>query len=275
MKVVILMENSTCRDTVACAHGLSMYIETDMHKILFDMGPDAQFIDNAKALGVDLTQVDIAFLSHAHNDHCGGLEAFLKLNDRAKVYMQKAVWGQYYVVTPSKCAYIGMDAVLKNYEDRFVLCDGVQKLDEELTVFSAVPGRELWSGANDTLREKIGEDYPRDTFRHEQDLLVTENGKTALFAGCAHCGIVNILKSAEDVLVRAPDAVFAGFHLYNPSLGKSEPDELVDAVGEKLRGDKVAHYFTGHCTGKEAYERLKRKLGDRLGEMPAGSDFTV
>ena len=156
MKVVILMENSTCRDTVACAHGLSMYIETDKHKILFDMGPDAQFIDNAKALGVDLTQVDIAFLSHAHNDHCGGLEAFLKLNDRAKVYMQKAVWGQYYVVTPSKCAYIGMDAVLKNYEDRFVLCDGVQKLDEELTVFSAVPGRELWSGANDTLREKIG-----------------------------------------------------------------------------------------------------------------------
>ena len=56
MKVVILMENSTCRDTVACAHGLSMYIETDKHKILFDMGPDAQFIDNAKALGVDLTQ---------------------------------------------------------------------------------------------------------------------------------------------------------------------------------------------------------------------------
>jgi len=112
MKVVILMENSTCRDAVACAHGLSMYIETDKHKILFDMGPDAQFIDNAKALSVDLTQVDIAFLSHAHNDHCGGLEAFLKLNDRAKVYMQKAVWGQYYVVTPSKCAYIGMDAVL-------------------------------------------------------------------------------------------------------------------------------------------------------------------
>lgn len=63
--------------------------------------------------------------------------------------------------------------------------------------------------------------------------MVTENGKTALFAGCAHCGIVNILKSAEDVLGRAPDAVFAGFHLYNPSLGKSEPDELVDADGRK------------------------------------------
>ena len=275
MKAVILMENTACRADIACAHGLSMYIETDRHKLLFDMGPDARFIDNARALGVDLTQVDTAFLSHAHNDHCGGLEAFLKLNGKAKVYLQKGVWGQYYVVTPQKREFIGMDAALKNYEDRFVLCEGVETLDDELTVFSAVSDRELWSGANDTLREKIGEDYPYDTFRHEQNLLVTENGKTALFAGCAHCGIVNILKSAEDALGKAPDAVFAGFHLYNPSLGRSEPDELVDAVGDRLRENKVAHYFTGHCTGAEACARLKRKLGARLGEMPAGSVFTI
>lgn len=63
--------------------------------------------------------------------------------------------------------------------------------------------------------------------------MVTENGKTALFAGCAHCGIVNILKSAEDVLGRAPDAVFAGFHLYNPSLGKSERTSWIDSRGQK------------------------------------------
>ena len=50
MKVVILMENNTCKANIACAHGLSMYIETDKHKILFDMGPDAQFINNAKEL---------------------------------------------------------------------------------------------------------------------------------------------------------------------------------------------------------------------------------
>jgi 7,8-dihydropterin-6-yl-methyl-4-(beta-D-ribofuranosyl)aminobenzene 5'-phosphate synthase len=275
MKVVILMENTACRADIACAHGLSMYIETDRHKLLFDMGPDARFIDNARTLGVDLTAVDTAFLSHAHNDHCGGLEAFLKLNEKAKVYMQKAVWGQYYVVTPQKREFIGMDAALKNYENRFVLCEGVQKIDDELTVFSAVPGRELWSGANDTLREKLGADYPRDTFRHEQNLLVTEGGKTALFAGCAHCGIVNILKSAEDALGRAPDAVFAGFHLCNPSLGRSEPNELVDAVGERLREGGTARYFTGHCTGAEAYARLKRRLGARLGEMSAGSAFTI
>ena len=252
-----------------------MYIETDRHKILFDMGPDAQFIDNAKTLGVDLSQVDIAFLSHAHNDHCGGLEAFLKCNDRAKVYMQKAVWGQYYVVTPQKCAYIGMDAALRNYEDRFVLCGGEQKLDDELTVFSAVTGRELWSAANDTLREKTGGEYPKDEFRHEQDLLVTENGKTVLFAGCAHRGIANILKRAEEVLGRAPDALFAGFHLYNPSLGQSEPRALVDAVGDRLRARKGTRYVTGHCTGNDAYAWLREKLGSRLSYMATGTTFTI
>ena len=104
---------------------------------------------------------------------------------------------------------------------------------------------------------------------------MTENGQTVLFAGCAHRGVVNILKRAEEVLGRAPDALFAGFHLYNPSLGKSEPDALVDAVGEALRESRVKHYFTGHCTGKEAYARLKKTLGARLDEMPAGSAFTL
>lgn len=93
MKITTLLENKTTCDALRCEHGLSLYIETAKHKILFDSGASDAFWENAKALGIDLAQVDIAFLSHAHNDHCGGLEAFLKLNDRAKVYMQKAVWG--------------------------------------------------------------------------------------------------------------------------------------------------------------------------------------
>lgn len=271
MKIVVLMENTTCREDIACAHGLSLYVETAKHKLLFDMGPDAQFIENAKTLGVDLSKVDTAFLSHAHNDHCGGLVAFLRYNNHAKVYMQRAALGDYYVVTDTKCAPIGLSPEDKTLQERFVLCDDTVMLDDELTVFSQVNGRTLWSGANATLREKVGSDYPCDTFRHEQSLLVTENGKTTLFAGCAHCGMVNILKRAEAVQGKCPDFVAAGFHLYNPSLQKSEPDELVDAVGEALKSAAVRQYFTGHCTGKEAYERLHARLGARIGYLPAGT----
>ena len=66
MKIVTLMENTACRSDIASAHGLSLYIETAKHKILFDMGPDNAYADNAEKLGVDLKAVDIAILSHGH-----------------------------------------------------------------------------------------------------------------------------------------------------------------------------------------------------------------
>ena len=185
MKITTLLENKTTCDALRCEHGLSLYIETAKHKILFDSGASDAFWENAKALGIDLAQVDIAFLSHAHNDHCGGLLTFLRGNRTAKVYLQKEAFGDYYVVTPTKCAFIGLDPKLHEYADRFVMAEGVTKLDEELTLFSGIRTHELLSEANATLREKVGGDYPRDAFRHEQDLLVTEHGKTVLFAGCA------------------------------------------------------------------------------------------
>ena len=133
MKITTLLENKTTCDALRCEHGLSLYIETAKHKILFDSGASDAFWENAKALGIDLAQVDIAFLSHAHNDHCGGLLTFLRGNRTAKVYLQKEAFGDYYVVTPTKCAFIGLDPKLHEYADRFVMAEGVTKLDEELT----------------------------------------------------------------------------------------------------------------------------------------------
>ena len=275
MKVTTLLENKTTCDALRCEHGLSLYIETAEHRILFDSGASDAFWKNAETLGIDLTRVDIAILSHAHNDHCGGLLTFLEGNKTAKVYLQKEAFGDYYVVTPTRCAYIGLDPKLHEYADRFIMAEGVTKIDDELTLFSGIKTHELLSEANATLREKVGEDYPRDPFRHEQDLLVTENRKTVLFAGCAHSGIVNIINRAQEVLGRAPDCVFAGFHLYNPSLGQPEPKTLVDAVGERLRGWQGTRYVTGHCTGGDAYAWLRETLGDRLDYMVTGTTFTI
>ena len=94
---------------------------------------------------------------------------------------------------------------------------------------------------------------------------------------CPMCagGIINIINRAEDILGRAPDYVFAGFHLYNPSLGQSEPRALVDAVGERLCARKATRYVTGHCTGDDAYAWLHETLGDRLAYMATGTTFTI
>lgn len=275
MKVTVLLENEACRPGVKQAHGLSLHIAAARRSILFDMGPNAMFLENAEALGVDITAVDVAVLSHAHNDHSGGLALFCKRNDRAPVYLQKNVWGKYYVVTPDKRAYIGMDRALHKYEERFRCVEGVTRIDETLTLFSGGMGRDFRSHANDTLRERLCNDYAPDAFRHEQNLLVTEDGKTALFGGCAHNGIVNILRRAEEILGRAPDAVFAGFHLYNPSLAESEPRELVERIAGELDKRKGTSFYTGHCTGQEAFDILKETLGGRLQYMSGGSVFEI
>ena len=276
MKITVLLENTTCRADVRCAHGLSMHVATEKHSVLFDMGPNAAFLENAEALGIDVAAVDAAFLSHAHDDHCGGLELFCRRNGRAPVYIQREAWGEYYVVTPQKCAFIGMDRALRRYEDRFRPASGVTVIDDELTLFSGGMGRAYWSHANDTLRVKRGADYPPDDFRHEQSLLVTEHGKAVLFGGCAHNGIVNILRRAEEILGRSPDAVFAGFHLINPGLGGVvEPRALIEDIAKELvsRADTV--YYTGHCTGQEPFDILKETLGGRLIAMHGGSEIEI
>lgn len=275
MTVTILLENTVCRPGLKCEHGLSMHIETARHRLLFDMGPNAMFLENAEKLGVDIAAVDTAVLSHAHDDHCGGLELFCRRNSRAPVYVQRHVWGEYYVVTPKKCEYIGMDRCLRKYENRFRPTEGHTILDDELQLFSGGMGRALWSHANDTLREKAGDEYPMDSFRHEQNLLVTAGGRSALFGGCAHNGIVNILRRAEELLGGSPDAVFAGFHLYNPSLAQPEPRELIEAVAGELAARPDTQYYTGHCTGQEAFDILRETLGDRLHYMAGGSVFAI
>lgn len=274
MKVVTLVENTSCREDLGHVHGLSLYVETPKHRILFDMGPNALFLENAEKLGVDVASVDVAFLSHGHYDHGGGLELFFKRNETAPVYVHAAAFGDYYAVSPKGERYIGVDPKLKG-NPRFVVCRGKTAIDDELTVFSVLPTHDLLPSSNGSLREKRGDDYPPDGFRHEQDLVVTAEGKTVLFGGCAHGGIVNILRASEKLLGRAPDHVFSGFHLTNPGLGTDEPDALVDAVAEELAARKNTHYYTGHCTGLGPYARLKARLGDRMDYMAAGTAFEL
>lgn len=86
LKIVGLVENTTESPNLKYKHGLSLYIETERHRILFDMGPNDLFLENARKLGVDIASIDIAVISHGHVDHCGGLKSFLKGNSTARIY---------------------------------------------------------------------------------------------------------------------------------------------------------------------------------------------
>ncbi len=69
MRILNLVENEPGVSGCEASHGLSFYVETKNHKLLFDSSPGDVVIRNAKMLGVDLPAVDTVILSHGHYDH--------------------------------------------------------------------------------------------------------------------------------------------------------------------------------------------------------------
>lgn len=269
MKIVTLLENTACRSDLEADHGLSLYIETPKHKILFDMGADDKFLRNAQRLGIDLEQVDVAVLSHGHYDHGGGLEYFSRLNRSAKIYIHRAAFGDFYIDRPGEDPeYIGIDQSLDMY--RFTLTPDEKVIDEELTLFGAIPDTMNALSASVMLRQKTWDGTRQDVFAHEQNLIIQAEGKTVLVAGCAHRGIANIISAAEKRFGKRPDVVVSGFHLFQMAEGDPKGEALIDLTGEALlAGDTV--YYTGHCTGDYAYGRLKTLLGERLQRISGGA----
>ncbi len=274
MRIKALAENTSVSEDLGCEHGLSLYIETTAHKILFDTGTSALFAKNALLMEVDLRQVDIAFISHGHYDHGGGLRTFLTLNEKAKVYVSSRAFDKHYAYFGDKSVkYIGLSEELLPL-NRFVYVDDGLKIDDELTLFSGVKCKKLNPTGNADLLKQRGTGYECDDFTHEQNLVIRENGKTVLISGCSHCGIVNILEHFKRQNGCYPDTVIGGFHLYNPARDVYERPEIVRQIAEFLLKTK-AKCHTCHCTGIESYKRLKDMMGGAIEYLSGGMTLAV
>lgn len=242
MKITTLVENTTSNEMFGCEHGLSLYIETLGHKILFDMGQSDLFFENAKKLKIDLEQVDVAVLSHGHYDHSGGLKKFLEINHCAKVYLSKYAFKPHY----NGEKYIGMDKDLEN-SDRLHFVDDELKISDGLTLYSCNDKkRELDFGSFGLSVVEKGEKIP-DPFLHEHYLLIEEE-KSVLISGCSHKGILNIVKWFE------PDVLVGGFHF-----SKLQLDEKLRSYARNLDSFDT-EFYTCHCTGVEQYEFMKKTM---------------
>ena len=92
MKVQVLIDNiaSICGSRKLFGEwGLSVYTEFEGKRYLLDTGASHLFAKNAKVMGVDLSQVDVGVLSHAHYDHSDGMAKFFALNKTASFYLRK------------------------------------------------------------------------------------------------------------------------------------------------------------------------------------------
>lgn len=258
MKITVLLENTTTRPDLSAEHGLSLYLETAEHKILFDLGQTDHFLDNASVLGIDLAAVDIAVLSHGHYDHGGGLAGFLEVNRTAPIYVNRHAFEPHYHGTEK---YIGLDPALAGHE-RMIFTDHTTVLSDEMTLYACEEKEARYDlGSFGLTRLEDGVFLP-DDFRHEQYLLVEEEGKRILFSGCSHRGILNIVDWFR------PDILIGGFHF-----SKLPLDDTLRSYAEYLDSFPT-EYYTCHCTGTQQFLFMKNYM-KRLHGLSCGDTICL
>ena len=273
MRIVNLIENIKGNPECDFEHGLSLYVETQKHKLLMDTGCSDKFLENAKRLSVQLENVDSVVLSHGHYDHGGGLLDFAKINSHARIYVRENAFLDFYHGKDENKRYIGLDKRISNLAQLYYV-SGNMRMDKELFLFTNVTSRILWPSSNLELTVEKDGVLVQDDFSHEQYLVISQNGKNILISGCAHNGIVNILEKYHQIFSKNPDVVISGFHMMKKSGYKQEDIDLIEKTAWKLK-DYRTKFYTCHCTGEEPYERMKRILGEQIDYVKSGEEVEI
>ena len=211
--------------------GFACLVECGDDLLLFDTGGDAGILrNNLKALGVDAADIDVLVLSHYHSDHTGGLDALLDGGATPTIFAPASF--------PS-----AFTAQLAAHTD----------------VVEVTGPAELLPGVHTT--GELGSAII------EQSLVVETPEGLVVVTGCAHPGVVDIVRRAAE---RGDVAlVIGGFHL------KDAGAAAMDDVIADLQALGVARVAPTHCSGDRARGRFAEAFGDGFVLVGVGSVLTA
>ena len=220
-RITTLFDNYAHITGLETGWGFSCLIELKNETVLFDTGADsAVLLRNMERLGKSAEEVDRVVLSHIHGDHTGGLSGVLKANPNMTVYLLRSFPEDFKVN-------------VKTYGSEVIEVSGPMKISESV----------MTTG-------ELG------TWIKEQSLLVKTKEGIIVITGCAHPGIVDIVRKAKDITNEEVYLVLGGFHL-----GEASKLELERIINEfrKLGVRKVS---PTHCSGDLAKRMFAEEYGD-------------
>ncbi|NLY81898.1 MAG: MBL fold metallo-hydrolase [Clostridiales bacterium] len=274
MKLKVLLDNKTETVDVNAEWGLSVLIEADGLKIVYDLGTTDMVMDNAKVMNVNMEDVDAVAISHGHFDHTGGIPAFCKVNKKAKIYIHKNAFSVFHgkengIIDDYNCGVIIPKQELERLEDRFVLTDGVTRLSDNILISGTIPDVPGIVPTETFYLEKDDGTIIEDDLRHEQ-FMVIRNGDKGLFIidGCSHKGILPAIKYAQELFPGEKiQGILAGLHMY--PAGAKEINSAIKNI-EEYSPDVIMPL---HCTGMKAICMFKQHFGDRCIIASGGDEY--
>ena len=247
--------------------GLSLFIETNGRRILFDTGAGEALIPNAARMGLDLNSATDIVLSHGHYDHTSGL-AELDPPPQTPVYVGRDI------VEP--CWSLHDDGT----KHRITMPPASRSILTKCQVHEINAFTEIYSGMFLTgpIPRASGEDCGGHFFSDEActmpNLIPEEQAfllaSGVLITGCCHAGIINTVeacrKTRPDIAIRT---IIGGLHLRHAS------EERLERTASYLASLGLERLILMHCTGENAVEYLRSRLSCDVATLPAGRSVTL
>jgi len=232
--MLITYDNNPYDARLRTSWGFSCVVRCDQKSILFDTGGNSTILlDNMGKLKIDSKEIDIVVFSHIHGDHTGGLAGFLKKNNQVTVYLPKS-----------------FPQSFKN---------GVKSYGTSMEEVDAP--REIIPGIYTT--GELGRGIK------EQSLIVKTSRGLVVITGCAHPGIVTIIREAKKIAGDKVYLVLGGFHL------GGTPTTQINAIIQNIKMLGVEKVAPCHCTGEEAMTLFRRYFGKNYIETGVGTIIPV
>ena len=269
MKITTLIEDHKNKTMdLYYQHGISMLIEDGDDKLLFDTGRDGRFIDNYNNLvnkynkNISMDDLKTVVISHAHNDHSGGLLRLLNEKKGLNLYVGKGFFeGKFRITEDGRTCYISNPLT---YSDAKKLANQVTIIDNDLLQLTDnIYIVRQFKKTNDieTIPANFvlninNEKFEPDQFADEVAIAVKTPKGIVLCVGCSHPGVINIARSVSEKLDSKIRAIIGGTHLTKCTM------ERLDFTVAEFRKMDLDLLAVSHCTGDENIERLRTEFKD-------------
>ncbi|MGI5963834.1 MAG: MBL fold metallo-hydrolase [Lawsonibacter sp.] len=254
MKLTVLVDNYTYIDQYYLGEpAVSYYIEDGDARILFDVGYSTVYRENAKAMGLDLTNLTAVVLSHGHNDHTGGLSYLPKQRGHCRLIAHPQVLEEKQLegLTISACL------CRETLEDQFELCLSRTPvaITPRLTFLGEIPRTNDFENQKPVGCRCCEGEWKADFVADDSALVYQSPEGIYIITGCSHAGICNIIEYGKQV-TGCPTVlgVIGGFHLLDDAQVQTE------RTARYLKEEGITQLYPCHCTSFAARAAIHRAV---------------